>query len=119
MATRLFAVSVGLNVGAREPVNQLADTFRRVAAELGSPLSLAMGSSVWNGEAERFIQFAVLADDAIMARRVPGIARALHQEAIAYAPAGAAAWILAHPSMTLAPGGSVADFPVIVDLGAE
>jgi len=115
-------ISIGLNVGDREPACQLSDTFNAVDAHLGAPFAVAMGRSEWEGVPERFMQFAIYSGPLIVARRLPALARVLRQDAIALLERGEdgrEAWTLYHADGRVAPGGSVEDFPVIIEVPNE
>lgn len=111
-------LSIGLNVGASEPATQLSATLRAAEAIFGPLRAVAMGRGEWGGVPERFVQVAVAA----YPRAIPGAARqlatALHQDAIAVttpAPAPAAHWILYASDGAVSPGGTAAEFPIIVN----
>ena len=119
IATVVF--SIGLNVGTVEPAGQLSATLRALAA-LGEVHSVAMGCASWQGAPERFIQgrmrlhgwhpSAGLADVVRSAGR--SLASRLSQDCVAVLHEGMACWDLIDAAGQVAPGGSVADFPVIL-----
>jgi hypothetical protein len=114
----IYVLSIGLNVGDKEAERQLSDTLARTMAVFGAPLAVGMGRSEWNGVPERFVQIAVRADRDMIALRTPGLAAALHQEAIAYIKWGNifATWSLFSAAGGYYPGGNTEDFPIILDL---
>lgn len=114
----VHVLSVGLNVGDREPGSQLGASLRAVEALFGPPLSVAMGRSEWEGVPERFVQVAVLTDHEAVLRRAPLLAAALHRQTIAVIRPGASRWTLTGAGGPT-PGGTVAEFPVLADVPAE
>jgi hypothetical protein len=117
----IYILSIGLNVDDHEPPRQLADTLARTMAVFGAPLAVGMGRSEWNGVPERFVQIAVRADRDTIALRTPGLAAALHQEAIAYIYSGSIqsrllSWGLFSAAGGYYLGGSTEEFPIILDL---
>jgi len=118
-ATHVF--SIGLNVGDREPVDQLARTLQLIS--LAYPcrvLEVAMGRSEWEGVPERFLQVA-LEVPAGATRLAARLAESLRQHSIAMLDLRAPhphnkAWALVSQYGTAYPGGSLTEFPVLFSL---
>ena len=119
IATVVF--SIGLNVGTVEPAGQLSATLRRLAV-LGEVQSVAMGCASWQGVPERFIQVRMRLQGWHPSARLPDVVRSvgralaslLSQDCVAVLHDGAAHWDLIDAAGQVTPGGSVADFPVIL-----
>jgi hypothetical protein len=113
-------LSIGLNVGNDEPAAQLDKSLRVVSAAFGPLLAVAMGRSEWDGVPERFVQIVAEGSERDLAELAPRISRTLDQSAIAYVAPDGAQWTLAYgmPGRAIEPGGTVAEFPIIVDVEA-
>lgn len=111
-----YILSVGLNVGSKEPAAQLGATLRAAEMLFGPPVSVAMGRSEWQGVPERFIQIAVLSTPYAVATAAPRLALALQQDTVAVIHATTAphaTWILYNRCGIDSIGGTVAEFPII------
>jgi len=118
--SNVYVVSIGLNVGEREPAAQLSTTLGAAALAFGPLLSVAMGASEWEGVPERFVQCAVLCSKAAIESGARTLAAHLRQECIAYARPDAECWALAYPDQRgIMEGGAVADFPIIAAYPSE
>ena len=113
MERKHYVVSIGLNVGASEPEGQLGATLRAAEALLGAPLRVAMGESSWEGIPERFVQVTLRAAPGDLARRLQGLAAALHQDAVAVIGPKAVRWTVHYAVGVAEVGGPVSTFPVL------
>lgn len=110
----LTYLSIGLNVGDREPDSQLARTLGICLSHFGAEIrSVSMGRSEWDGVPERFVQIGVIAPNsrALYVARI--LARVLSQECIAVLPSGATTWSLVYADGHHVTGGDVTEFPII------
>ena len=114
-------LSIGLNVGESEPVSQLSDTLAAVAGR-AVVLGVAMGASVWQGTPERFVQ--ILAEvRGRPAAFAAALARELSQDAIGVlglnvGHIGAVRWVLIDAAGTSSAGGTLAEFPALLEVPA-
>lgn len=110
-------ISIGLNVGATEPVGQLEATLR-VLADLGGyrghvgSLRYTIGESEWEGVPERFVQARLPRKPS--REELAAAARVLGQSAVATLRPGDAAWTLTYSDGHTEPGGTVDEFEVVI-----
>lgn len=114
-----YILSIGLNVGATEPENQLRDTLRAIAP-LGAVRDLAIGRGEWQGVPERFVQVRIAPDIDFGEHRARAgagafLARELRQECIAIRRADSGGrWELIDAAGTFEVGCTLAENPVIL-----
>lgn len=111
-----YLLSIGLNVGPREPIDQLSATLSTVRAVCGPAYAVAMGKSEWNGVPERFVHVRVpLATRRRAFHDARLLAVALRQESVAVLfpeMAGPAHWwLVSRDSAGGEPGGTIKEFP--------
>ncbi len=110
---KAIVFSIGLNVGDKEPAEQLARALRVVSHYL-SAYDLRMGTAQWQGVPERFIQVRAAAP-AWYAR---DFARHCRQDAVAIWQEGCTHWALVRADGRETAGGSIAEFPCLFDAPA-
>lgn len=113
-------LSIGLNVNGYEHPDQLTDTLRTAGflggyRKQGLPAHRwALGSSEWEGEAERFVQVSLPGEPTNQS--IAACARVLGQTCIARLNGDRWDLIYAEDARVEA-GGTVAEYPVIVAAG--
>lgn len=109
-------ISIGLNVGSAEPIGQLHKTFAAVARHFAI-VEQAVGQSEWQGVPERFVQFEVFSPRSTkaFAQIIAEMAGHLQQDAISYAWHGASDWILMGRDGRASWGGTLDEYPIIVN----
>ena len=107
--------SIGLNVGASEPADQLQKTLHFVANTGGTVRDLAIGRADWQGVPERFVQVCTSVARTAQAYSMAELyARELNQECVAVLKPNAGRWRLVHADGRLILGNTLTQSPVIL-----
>jgi hypothetical protein len=109
---RKAVISIGLNVGEREPLFQDQLTELEVLKVYPDAEFLGVKEGVWDGAKERSVQYR-LPEVSVPPLVIASLCRDLGQEAIAVLWEGCREWDLYDGEGKVSKGGSVEEFPVI------